>query len=321
VRQTPLLILVALAAWAEGAGFSQAGPRYDGVICVDAATGAVLKEDAADAAGRPASVTKLMTLLLVLEDIESGAIRGGSMVKVTSEAARTGGSQVWLAEGESFSVDDLLHALMLSSANDAAVALAVGRAGSVPAFVQRMNRRAADLGMTATRFASPNGLTEGAGPHDRSTARDLARLCVELVRKPAALRYASARTRMLFRPGGRSVVMTNHNHLLGDYRGCDGLKTGYTSASNASIATTALRDGRRVIAVVLGCDSPGGAREEQRIRDKIAAELMDVGFAKLAAQAEAEAERKSALKAAAKTVRKPAPAPDFWDWLMGLFSF
>ena len=321
VRPTALLLLAALTVCPQAATYSRAGMRYDGVICVDAATGQVLAEDSADYPGRPASVTKLMTLLLVLEDIESGAITPGRRVKVTREASRTGGSQVWLAEGESFTVDELLHALMLQSANDAAVALAVDRAGSTAAFVGRMNERAARLGMSATRFASPNGLTEGAGPHDRSTARDLARLCTELVKKPSALKYASTRSFTFFRPGGRSIRLTNHNHLLTDYRGCDGLKTGYTSASNASIATTAVREGRRVIAVVLGCDSPAGARPEQRIRDQLAAELMDVGYARLAALAEAESAKQTSLKAAPKTGGRPAREPDFWDWLADLFSF
>ncbi len=321
MRLTPLLTLAALALWSHAAEYSRAGMRYDGVICVDAATGAVLAEDRPDGAGRPASVTKLMTLLLVLEDVEAGTITTARGVKVTREAARTGGSQVWLAEGETFTVDALLHALMLQSANDAAVALAIDRAGSTAAFVARMNARAGTLGMNATRFASPNGLTEGAGPHDRSTARDLALLCRELVKKPAALRYASTRTYLFFRPGGRSIQLTNHNHLLSDYRGCDGLKTGYTSASNASIATTAAREGRRVIAVVLGCDSPAGARPEQRIRDQLAGELMDTGFAELRARAEAEAAKLKTVKAAPKTTGRPARQPDFWDWLADLFSF
>ncbi len=321
VRLTTTLTLLTLAIGASAATYSRAGMRYDGVICVDAATGQVLAEDTPDRPGRPASVTKLMTLLLVLEDLETGAATLNRSVKVTREAARTGGSQVWLAEGESFSVDALLHALMLQSANDAAVALAVDSAGSTAAFVARMNARAARLGMTATRFASPNGLTEGAGPHDRSTARDLARLCAELVKKPSALRYASTRSYLFFRPGGRSIQLTNHNHLLSDYRGCDGLKTGYTSASNASIATTAARDGRRVIAVVLGCDSPAGARPEQRIRDQLAGELMDAGFAELRTRAEAEAAKLKTVKAAPKTTGRPARQPDFWDWLADLFSF
>ncbi|MFM9001221.1 MAG: D-alanyl-D-alanine carboxypeptidase family protein [Opitutia bacterium] len=321
VRLTSAILLAALAAWSHAAGISRSGMDYDGVICIDAATGQTLTEDRADVQGRPASVTKLMTLLLVLEDIESGAIQPKKPVKVTREAARTGGSQVWLAEGETFSVEELLFALMLQSANDAAVALAVDRAGSTAAFVTRMNERAGRLGMTSTRFASPNGLTEGAGPHDRSTARDLARLCAELARKPAALRYASTRSFFLHRPGGRGLLMTNHNRLLTDYRGCDGLKTGYTSASNASIATTAQRDGRRVIAVVLGCNSPAGAKSEQRIRDQVAVELMDAGFAELRARAEAEAAKKAALKAAPKTTGRPARQPDFWDWLADLFSF
>ena len=145
-------------------------------ICVDAETGAVLSQDKADFPGHPASVTKLMTALLVLEDIRAQKLTMRSRVTVTKAAVRTGGNQVWLAAGESFTVEELLYALMIQSANDVAVALAVDREGDVPAFVARMNRRAAELGMSRTTFVTPNGLTYGAGPHDTTSARDLAKL-------------------------------------------------------------------------------------------------------------------------------------------------
>lgn len=297
--------------------YSTQGMTMAGTVCVDAATGATLSEDRADIAGRPASVTKLMTLLLVLEDIQAGKVTLRTRIGVTAEAARTGGSQIWMAVGETFTIEDLLYALMLKSANDAAVALAVGREGSTAAFVARMNRRAAELGMTRTRFVTPNGLTYGRGPHDTSTARDLAKLSVRLCAMPDALRLASAR-RYVLRAPFKPMEILNHNHLLDSFPGCDGLKTGWTEAADASIVTTARANGQRVIAVVLSCHSPLGAKPEQRLRDQRAADLMKAGLTRLQVQA---ARQPKAPLVAPKTAVKPKKEPDFWDWLGDLFSF
>lgn len=317
---TALLLCAALPAETVAqTRYSTQGPRVDGTICVDAATGTVLAQTTADNPGSPASVTKLMTLLLVLEDLRDGRTTLRSRVAVTKEAAGTGGSQVWLAVGEIFAVEDMLYALMLKSANDVAVALAVDRAGSTAAFVSRMNRRAAELGMTRTRFVTPNGLTYGKGPHDTTTARDLAKLSVVLCGMPEALRYTSA-TRYVFRRPLKPMELVNHNHLLDSFPGCDGLKTGWTEAADASIITTAQVGGRRVIAVVLGCHSPLGAKPEQRLRDQLAADLMKDGLAKLQAQAAAQA-RLPVMKPTPKISVKPKEEPGFWDWLGDLFSF
>ena len=313
---TALLLCAALTAeTAAQTRYSTQGMRVDGTICVDAATGAVLAQTTADYPGSPASVTKLMTLLLVLEDVRAGKTTLPSRVGVTKEAAGTGGSQIWLAVGETFSVEDMLYALMLKSANDVAVALAVDRAGSTAAFVARMNRRAAELGMTRTRFVTPNGLTYGKGPHDTTTARDLAKLSVVLCGMPEALRFTSAKRHILRRPL-KPMEVLNHNYLLDSFPGCDGLKTGWTEAADASIVTTAKVGAHRVIAVVLGCQSPLGAKAEQRLRDQLAADLMKAGLAKLQAQP-----RLPALKPAAKVAGRPKEEPGFWDWLGDLFSF
>ena len=293
------------------------------MICVDAATGAVLSEEKADFPGYPASVTKLMTTLLVLEDIRADQTTLRSRVKVTKAAADIGGSQVWLAPGESFTVEEMLYALLLKSANDVAVALAIDRAGNVPAFVARMNRRAAELGMTRTTFVTPNGLTYGKGPHDTTTARDLAKLAVRLCQFPEALKYASTKQYLLRRPG-KPLELLNHNHLLDSFPGCDGLKTGWTVAAHASIVTTAKDKDVRVIAVVLGCQSPAGAKPEQRLRDSLAADLMSRGLVKLK-QLEAEKALRLAQAPAFAPARKaPLKAKKdegFWDWLGDLFSF
>lgn len=253
---------------------------YLGAIVVDAATGKVLFQDQADARGYPASMQKLMDLLIILERIEHGQLSLKDQVPVSAKAAKTGGSQVWLAEKESFSLDDMLYALMVQSANDAAVALAEKVAGSTDAFVELMNQKAKQLGMSSTVFHSVHGLPPSPGQeHDSTTARDFSILCREVVKHPDALRYTSTRERR-FRENvpSKTVILRTHNHLLGHIEGCDGLKTGYFAQAGFSIAVTASRQGQRVIVVVL--DSP-----DLKTRDHKATELVAKGFAVLGAPA------------------------------------
>jgi D-alanyl-D-alanine carboxypeptidase (penicillin-binding protein 5/6) len=193
-------------------------------------------------------------------------------VQVTAEASKIGGSQVWLAEKETFPVEDLLYALMVQSANDAAVALAIHLAGSKEAFVGLMNERAQALGMTRTRFESVHGLPPGPGQKpDVTTPRDFVLLCRELLKYPEALAYTSTKERAFRSDPKTQVIMRTHNGLLNTYPGCDGLKTGYYRVAGYSIAATAQRGDRRVIAVVLGSES-------KTTRDAKAAELLSKGF-------------------------------------------
>ena len=327
---TSLLFFCFSRAWAGEDKYSEVGVTYSGTICVDADTGIVLSESTADNLGHPASVTKLMTFLLILEDARDQQLNLNSLVKISKEATQVGGSQVWLAVGEEFTVKDLLYALMLHSANDSAVALALTRAPTVKDFVERMNTRAKELGMKNTHFVSPHGLTYGAGPHDTTTARDLAKLCVQLTTLKDAFTFTCCKE-FNFRPGLKSVKLDNHNHLLNTYPGCDGFKTGWTVAANASIVTTARNNNHRVIAVVLGCDSPSGAKIAQRVRDQIAGKLMTKGFERLAvfdaekAKLQALTQRDSAkLKAPASTTSKKPDSEQKTEekgWLEGLFGF
>jgi D-alanyl-D-alanine carboxypeptidase (penicillin-binding protein 5/6) len=245
-----------------------------GAIVMEASTGKVLFEEQADAKGYPASVQKLMDALIILEKLEHGQLSLQDQVPVSPKASHTGGSRVWLADKESFTVEEMLYALMVQSANDAAVALAEKVAGSTDAFVELMNQKAKELGMNSTVFHSVHGLPPGQGQeHDVSTARDLAVLCRELVLKhPEILRYTSTRERP-FRTNvpAKTVVMRAHNHLLARVEGCDGLKTGYFAQAGFSIAVTAARNGHRLIVVVL--DSPS-----LKTRDNRAAELVAKGF-------------------------------------------
>jgi D-alanyl-D-alanine carboxypeptidase (penicillin-binding protein 5/6) len=216
---------------------------YLGAIVIDAASGKVIFEDQADAKGYPASVLKLMDLLIILERVKAGQLSLQDPVTVSARASKVGGSQVWLAEKEVFTIDELLYALMVQSANDAALALAEKVAGTPEAFVELMNQRARALGMNNTVFHSVHGLPPGAGQQaDFTTPRDFALLCRELLKHPEALRYTSTRERP-FRPGAgeKTVIMRTHNHLLTEVEGCDGFKTGYFGVAGFSIAVTAAR--------------------------------------------------------------------------------
>ena len=242
-----------------------------GAIAIDADSGRVLVEENADALALPASMTKMMLLLLLQERIEAGSLATNAVVPVSVRAAKTGGSQVYLDPRESFPVEDLMYALMIQSANDAAVALAEFAAGSCEAMVVEMNRRAAELGMRNTRFASVHGLPASAGePNDATTPRDMAILSAELCQHPDALRYTSEAFRV-FRPA-KPFEMRTHNPLLQRKTpGCDGLKTGYTKYAGYSIAASVVRNGRRVVVVQMG--SPDKQTRDRKLDELLATAL------------------------------------------------
>ncbi|MFW6151667.1 MAG: D-alanyl-D-alanine carboxypeptidase family protein, partial [Verrucomicrobiota bacterium] len=219
--------------------------------------------------GYPASMVKLMDLLIILEMVEDGKLSLNDRVLTTAGSARMGGTQVFLKEGEEFSVDELLYALIVHSANDAAVALAIHIAGSKRAFVELMNRRAEELGMNSTRFHSVHGLPPGRGQKpDVSTARDMAKLSLAVVNQPGALKYTSTEFRK-FRNG--TFDMRTHNPVLGNFDGADGLKTGYFRKAGFSLSATAVRDGKRIIAVILGS-------RNKKVRNRRIKELLALGF-------------------------------------------
>ena len=281
----PLLgtLLLVLPATARRAAISTVSrDPYMGALVVSA-EGEVLFEDNADAQGYPASMVKLMNLLLILENVERGALSMKDPVVVTADASNMGGTQVFLKEHESFPLEDMLYAMMVQSANDAAVALAIKVAGSKEGFVDLMNRRAAELGMRKTRFHSVHGLppAEGQEP-DVSTPRDMARLGLALLRRSDVLPFTSTLKRPFRTDSPQPFIMENHNRLLGTFEGCDGLKTGYIKAGGDGIAATAQRGGKRVLAIVMG----SLIRET---RDAKTRELLATGLNELA--------------------RKPAPPP------------
>lgn len=250
---------------------------YLGMIAVDAATGAALIEDNPDVTVYPASVIKLMNLLVIMERVRQGSVHLNDPIEAQAEVTRMGGSQVYLKEHEVFTVDELIYALMVQSANDAAVALAIHVAGSQQAFVKLMNDKAQALGMTHTRFYSCHGLppTPPRTPRevDASTPRDLAILAREIVtRYPEILAYTATQERP-FRTGAKPFVMRNHNHLLHSVPGVDGLKTGYFTAAGYTTVITAKRNDRRVIVVVAASKGTLG-----KVRDQAAKEAINRAF-------------------------------------------
>jgi D-alanyl-D-alanine carboxypeptidase (penicillin-binding protein 5/6) len=212
-----------------------------------------------------ASITKVMTVLLIMEDIESGKISLSDTVTTSEHASSMGGSDIWLEEGEQMSVDDMLKATLVASANDCAVALAEYTSGSEEAFVSRMNQRAKELGMNDTVFKNCNGLDEEG---HLSSAYDVALMSAELIKHKKVFDYTTIWLDFL-RDGKTQIV--NTNKLLKSYNGITGLKTGTTDEAGCCISATATRDNMNLIAVALGCDT--GTE-----RFKCASTMLDYGF-------------------------------------------
>lgn len=242
--------------------------RCKSAILMEASTGTVLYTQNEDERLPPASVTKIMTLLLVMEAIDSGKISLTDKVSASANAASMGGSQIYLKEGEEMTVEDLLKSVVICSANDAAVALAEYVCGSEASFVTEMNKRAKELGMENTVFENTNGLDDTVTNHVTS-AEDIAIMSRELIRHNKILEYSS-RWMDTVRDG--AFGLTNTNRLVRFYRGCTGLKTGSTSKAGFCVSVTAERDGMGLICVIMGA-------ETRDIRNAEAAALLDWGFA------------------------------------------
>ena len=236
-------------------------------ILMEAETGTILYEYNADTALPPASVTKIMTLLLVMEEIEKGNLKYTDMVTASAYASSMGGSQIYLKEGEQMSVEDMVKSVVISSANDAAVALAEHICGSEAIFVQRMNQKADELGMNNTHFENTNGLDDTVINH-LTSARDIAIMSRELIQYEDILKYSSTWMDTI-RDG--SFGLTNTNRLVRFYKGATGLKTGSTAKAKFCVSATAKRNGMHLICVVMGAESSDS-------RNAIATQLLNWGF-------------------------------------------
>lgn len=236
------------------------------LMCID--TGEVVYEDNADERRSPASVTKIMSILLMLEAIDSGKISLDDEVSATETAQSMGGSQIWLEVGETMTVDELLKAVIIASANDACTALGEYIAGSTTAFVKMMNDRAAELGLANTHFENCTGLDDDTENH-YSTAYDLAVIACEVMQYELVQEYSTVWLDYL---RGGETQLNNTNKLVNTYNGITGLKTGTTSKAGFCLAATATRDGISFVAVVLGSET-----SEERFDSGAA--LLDWGFA------------------------------------------
>ena len=287
-RSLPLLLLLLLSMPARLATAREApaappapaapGPRAFDVaapiaIVEEASSARVLFEKNADEPHPPASITKIMTMLLVMEAVERGDIQLNDTITVSARASQIGGSQAYLADGEQFTVDELLKAVAIHSANDACVALAEFVAGDVDAFVDSMNERARTLGLKNTVFHTPHGLPPEPGQEaDMTTARDVVVMSRELILKqPMILKYTGTAHDSM---RGGKFLLDNTNKLVGRVAGVDGLKTGFIAAAGFGLAATAKRRGLRMISVVMGAET-----DKQRASDS--ARLLNYGFSRL----------------------------------------
>ncbi len=264
-------VLAVIPVWAEesqegsagGAGLSL---ECKSAILIEQGTGQVLYEMNADQTMPPASITKIMTLLLTFEAMEQGKFQYDTPLSCSEHAASMGGSQIWLEPGEQMTVDEILRATFISSANDAAVVLAEAVAGSEDAFVSMMNEKAKELGMENTHFANATGLD--AQDH-YSTARDIAIMSAALLRYPDVTRYSTVWMDSL---RGGATELVNTNKMVRFYKGATGLKTGTTDGAGSCLSASAQRDELSLIAVSLGSDTSAQRFSSCRT-------LLDYGFA------------------------------------------
>lgn len=216
----------------------------------------------------PASMTKIMTLLLIMEDIDNGIINMDDMVTISSNAANMGGSQVFLQEGMQIKVSELIKSVAIASGNDAAVALAEFTSGSTSSFVDRMNQKVSDLGLSNTHFDNVHGLDSET---HYSTAHDMAIIASNLIKHTKILEYTSLYEDYLNKPDGTKTWLVNTNKLVRYYDGIDGLKTGYTGNALYCLTATGVRNNIRLLSVVMGSDT-----SEHRSNDTIS--MLNYGF-------------------------------------------
>ncbi len=243
-------------------------PTAKSAILIDASIGKVMYEKNADEKLPPASMTKLASMLIIMEQIDAGKLKLTDQVTISEDAASMGGSQVFLEAGEVYTVEQLLKGISIASGNDAVVAMAEKIAGSQNAFVEMINKRLKEIGATNTVFVNAHGLdAEG----HVSTARDMATIAFNLLKHPDILKYTSIYEEYLEKNDGSKTWLVNTNKLVRFYEGVDGLKTGFTNAAGYCLTATAQKSNLRLISVVMGEDTT-----ENRSADTV--RLLNYGF-------------------------------------------
>ena len=270
---------------------------------MDVSTGTVLYEKNSHEKLAPASVTKVMTMLLIMEAIDSGKIKWDDTVTASEAAAAKGGSQIYLKVGETMSVSDMVKSIAVSSANDCACAMAEHLAGSESAFVDMMNARAKELGMNDTHFVNCTGLDDDENAKDHLTsAYDIALMSRELLKNHPDIKKFTTIWMDTVRDG--AFGLSNTNKMVRFYSGCTGLKTGFTSGAGYCLSASAERDGLELIAVVMGCDTSAN-------RFAACKSMLDYGFANFAlAQPELPADSKVPVKLGVSDFASAVPAQE-----------
>ena len=265
------LVVLMLPGKAEAVQLDVAGKS---AVLMDVATGTILYEQNAHEPLAPASVTKVMTMLLIMEAVDSGKIGWDDSVTASEAAAAKGGSQIYLKVGETMSVSDMVKSIAVSSANDCACAMAEHLAGSESAFVEMMNARAKELGMNDTNFVNCTGLDDEESAKDHKTsAYDIAIMSRQLLKNHPDIKKFTTIWMDTVRDG--AFGLSNTNKMVRFYSGCTGLKTGFTSGAGYCLSASALRDGMELIAVVMGADS-------SQNRFAACKSMLDYGFANYA---------------------------------------
>ena len=237
-------------------------------ILMEASTGEIIYEKNKDERLAPASMTKMMSLIIIMEEIEKGNLKLNQIITVSENAASMGGSQIYLEKNEKMSVDDLLKGICMASANDAVVALSEVISGTEDEFVKRMNKKAKELGLKNTNFRNATGLDDD---EHYSSAYDMALIARELVKHKKVLEYSSNYEDYLRENTNKKFWLVNTNKLIKTYDGMDGLKTGYTEKAGYCLTATAKRNNMRLISVVM-------KESDSKIRNNETSEILDYGF-------------------------------------------
>lgn len=243
-------------------------PNSKSAVLMEMSTGKVLYEKNSHEKLPPASMTKVMSMLLVMEAIDNGTLKLSDEVQISENAASMGGSQVFLEAGETYPVEELLKGVAIASGNDAVVALAEKVSGSVDSFVEKMNQRASELGMKDTVYKNPHGLdAEG----HITTAHDMSIVAKELLKHEKILEYTSVYEYYMKKPDNSTTWLVNTNKLVRFYNGVDGLKTGFTSEAKYCLTATGKKNDMRLITVVMGA-------ETSELRSSDTVKMLNYGF-------------------------------------------
>jgi len=243
-------------------------PNAKSGLLIEASTGEILYEKNKNEKVSVASMTKMVAQIIILENIEKGTLTWDEKIKVSSNAAGMGGSQIWLQPGEEMTVRDLMKGITMASANDATVAMAERIAGTEDAFVKQMNDKVKELGLKNTHFVNPTGLDE---ENHYSSAYDMGLIAKELLKHEQILEFSKVYEDYIRQDTPNKYWVVNTNKLVRFYEGADGLKTGFTDNAGYCMAVTAKRDGMRLVAIVLG-EASG------KVRNQETSELLDYGF-------------------------------------------